>query len=97
MTCESEQSESSVGEEGGVNDEETAGEVSEEQPGVTLGGDLLKHLFIFPGFHCCDLNNIELPGLTSRVLLTPASAPAPGGFRVRNYLRVIAVVAGGWW
>ena len=58
FTCKSEQAEGSVSEEGWVNDEETAGEVSEEQPRVALGWDLLKHLLIFPGFHWCDLNNI---------------------------------------
>ena len=56
LTCKSEQAEGSVSEESRVNDEETAGEVSEEQPRVALGGDLLKHLFIFPGFHwCCEV------------------------------------------
>ena len=33
LTCESQQGESSVGQECGVDDEETAGKVGEQQPG----------------------------------------------------------------
>ena len=33
LTCKSQQGEGSVGEECGVDDEETAGEVGEQQPG----------------------------------------------------------------